>query len=425
MAIKAFSGYKPHAGQAAFHRLACRFAILLAGVRAGKTYAAAREFLRRVFADRHRKDGPLHYWCVAPTYGIGKVQLRELFSALGGETGELVASWRKTDRELRLVGDILIEFKTAERPENLVGVGLDGLWIDEAARLKPEAWLGGLRMRLSDHRGWTIFSTTPLGRNWFYYEVIRRAEEFSPISDPDYGMVRFHTADNTAVPGLVEEVEMARRTLPERYFRREYEADLTCFAGMVFDEFDPDIHVLSPRNRLGVQAAPAELVEVRAGVDWGFRNPGAIVVLGKDGDGAWYVLDEKVEAGLPVSAEAGPSWVGYARQLSRKYKIGRFACDPSGASFISAFRRAGLPAHPAENNVAAGIQAVATLLHADPQTGWPSLFIQPNCTHLLDEIGAYAWDDDTEGEQPQKVNDHAVDALRYALYSRPHAPAWW
>ncbi len=425
MSICLFNHYHPHPGQAAFHQLGTRFAVVLAGTRAGKTYAAAREFVRRVYFDRARKSGPLHYWCVAPTYGIGKTQLRELFATLGGETGELVASWAKTERELRLIGEVLIEFKTAERPESLVGVGLDGLWIDEAARLKSEAWLGGLRMRLSDRRGWAIFSTTPLGRNWFYDEVVRRADPDSPIYEPDHGLVRFRTVDNTAVPGLADEVEQARRTLPPRYFKREYEADLTSFAGMVFDEFDPDVHVVGPRNRLGLTALPRHFAEVRAGVDWGFRNPGAIVVLGRDGDHTWWVIAEDVRRGVPVSTSGGGCWVDIARTLHKRYGIRRFVCDPSGPAFIAAFRRAGLPAYTANNDVGAGVQTVATALHLDESSGRPRLLLGPDCGHLAHELSCYSWDEHAEGEQPRKDDDHAIDALRYALHTKPHAPAWW
>ena len=425
MAVQLFAGYQPHAAQKIFHRLRTRFAVVLAGTRGGKTYAAAREFLRRVYLDRAAKTGPLHYWCAAPTYGVGKTQLRELFSALGGEAGELVVSWMKSELELRLAGNVLIEFKTADRPEALVGVGLDGLWIDEAARLKSEAWLGGLRMRLSDRLGWAIFSTTPMGRNWFYHEIVRRADPGDPLFDPAYGLVRFRTAENTAVPGLAAEVELARRTLPARYFKREYEADLTSFAGMIFDEFDPQVHVLGPQNTLGLTAPPATFHEVRAGVDWGFRNPGAIVVLGRDGDGVWWAIAEEAQANLPVTINDGLCWVEIAKRLRRQYGITRFACDPAEPGNISMFRRAGLPAHAADNEVGAGIQTIATTLHLEPLQGKPGLLISAACPTLVRELSAYAWDDDSAGERPHKADDHTVDALRYALHSKAHAPAFW
>ena len=44
--------------------------------------------------------------------------------------------------------------------------------------------------------------------------------------------------------------------------------------------------------------------------------------------------------------------------------------------------------------------------------------IHPRCKHLIDEIQGYAWDPKAQerGEdKPVKTNDHACDALRYAL----------
>ena len=44
--------------------------------------------------------------------------------------------------------------------------------------------------------------------------------------------------------------------------------------------------------------------------------------------------------------------------------------------------------------------------------GKHSLFVFKNCVHLIDELRGYYWGD---GEQPQKVNDHTIDALRYIV----------
>ena len=132
--IHLFKSYRPHAGQRRLHRLGTRFAAVCAGVRSGKTHGTAREFLRRVFADRFWKEGPLHYWAVAPTYDLCSIQQREILAVLDSHQARLVTADGKKERRLKLAGDILIEFKSAHRPEMLVGVGLDGLWLDEAAR---------------------------------------------------------------------------------------------------------------------------------------------------------------------------------------------------------------------------------------------------------------------------------------------------
>lgn len=402
--------YHPHARQLEFHTQAKRFAALAAGARGGKTMAAAQEAFKRIMLDRRRKKGKLHYWFVAPTLQIGKVQIDEFLRLLGGANGPLVKQYLSSERELRLHDDILIEFKTAERPDNLVAVGLDGLWLDEAARIKADAWLGNLRMRLADKQGWAIFSTTPLGRNWFYKHIVEPAR----AGRPDFSLHTWPTIDNTAVPGLRAEVERARRELPEAYFRREFEASFDAFIGQIYPEFSHEKHV--------VDQLPPHVVETRYGIDWGFRHPCAVLVLQRDGNGVWWVVDERVREGVLVQGD-GPDWIGQARDLERLYGRGNWFCDPSAPAYIQSFRRAGLLARPAVNDVAAGIQTVARALHV--LDGGPGLLIHRRCVQTIAALINYRWDPQGDGEEPLKEDDHAVDALRYALHTPRHRPAAW
>lgn len=420
MLIHLFKDYRPHAGQRRLHAGATRFVSVCAGVRSGKTHGVAREFLRRIYADRFWKSGSLHYWAVAPTHDLTGVQQREILEVLGASKGGLVTALRKSERQLELKSDILIEFKSAHRPERLVGVGLDGLWIDEAARIDNEAWKGQLRMRLSDRLGWGLFSTTPLSRNWFYNEIWQRGEAENSLYDPHYSNVHFTTAQNTALPHLKKEVAQARRELPARYFAREYMASFEAFVGQVYEEFDRKIHLATPEQ------LPKSFDEVRVGVDWGFRNPGAMIVVGLDGDGTWWAVEEFYKQRLPVdSPTAGVSWVSVAKKMAEQWRPAAFLCDPSRPEHIRAFCAAGLPAKAADNHVAAGIQRVATLLHVEAGSS-PRLRFLQSLTQLLSEIVNYRWrEDDPAAEEPVKENDHALDALRYALSAKPHKPGFW
>jgi phage terminase large subunit len=53
--------------------------------------------------------------------------------------------------------------------------------------------------------------------------------------------------------------------------------------------------------------------------------------------------------------------------------------------------------------------------------GKPSLFIHPRCTNLIEELQYYRWNepkvDKPVKEEPMKIHDHAVDALRYFVYT--------
>jgi hypothetical protein len=71
------------------------------------------------------------------------------------------------------------------------------------------------------------------------------------------------------------------------------------------------------------------------------------------------------------------------------------------------------------NEVLAGINRVGEYFQQN------KLYICSNCTNLIEEIHGYKWDDkavDGAKEKPVKVADHACDALRYLIMSRPVTP---
>jgi phage terminase large subunit len=78
----------------------------------------------------------------------------------------------------------------------------------------------------------------------------------------------------------------------------------------------------------------------------------------------------------------------------------------------------------ADNGVMDGIRTVSSLLGAG------RLKVHASCTGLLSEFGVYAWDEKSAGkgdDKPVKLEDHSLDALRYALRTtealwRPHIP---
>lgn len=423
--VALFEGYEPHDGQRQLHESGAQRLAVTAGRRGGKTYGGGREFLRRVFKDleqlqergeadwsRPRKFNDrtkplLHYWLVAPTYDHTGYQMREVYEALGAPDSPLVLEDRPSAYELWLKGGIKIEQKSAERPERLVAAGLDGAWFDEAARFKEDTWSDHARPALSDNQGWALFTTTPLGTsNWYYEEIWSKTES---DDHPDYRGVKFHTADNTAVPGLQEEVERARRELPDAMFRRNYRADFHAFKGQIYTEFFAESpHVVSK--------VPVEFVRRLGCIDWGWSNPGVLLEVGIDADGRWWVYDEHYHRDMLKTPPDGGSptgtWLGVFRAAMRR-GVERFWADPSEPETIETFRQHGIPVRPALNTVAPGIDAVKTMFHDG--SGSPQLRIHERCRTLIREVGSYKWKDDKE--EPVKENDHGPDALRYGVYT--------
>lgn len=423
--VDLWKDYDPHDKQYAFHRSRARFKSLCAGRRGGKTYAAAREFVRRILDDLavalasgrtwtvprrwHPAPKPfLHYWAVAPTYALGLIQQRELTEILQDHP-EIILRWNAN--EIWLVGGILIEFKSADNPLRLVGAGLSGAWLDEAARAKGNVWNDSLRPALSDRRGWALFSTTPTGRNWFHREIWVHGL----ANEPGYENFHFVSSDNVRAPELAAEVEEARRTMPAKYFARNYLASFDAFDGQVYEELSRPVHMVRP-DRIPVHTFRRGV----GGGDYGFSNPGTLYRCGIDGDGTWWVWHEDYARRVPSYVDPpGDSWVKRALAAQRKGVTSQW-WDPANPGHIDMLVANGVSAYGADNDVSAGIQSLSTLLHVNPATKRPGIYISSDCVHLFNELEGYHYEVDKDGretERPAKVDDHGPDALRYAVHS--------
>lgn len=170
--------------------------------------------------------------------------------------------------------------------------------------------------------------------------------------------------------------------------------------GLIYDSWDSGIFVT---------AEPFSPITVIAGVDKGYPNPSAIIVLGADSDGKIRVLDEFYRGSV-----LDVDLITEAKRLKDKYKIEYFMVDPSCSELIAKFKYNNLAAMPANNAVQPGINCVASYLRILGD-GKSAITISPACRNLIDEFSAYRWNDHTTKEEPVKENDHALDALRYGL----------
>ena len=57
-------------------------------------------------------------------------------------------------------GAFIVSAKSAQYPERLVGEGLSGVILSEAAKLKDKIWPKYIRPTLADYNGWSFHSST-------------------------------------------------------------------------------------------------------------------------------------------------------------------------------------------------------------------------------------------------------------------------
>jgi len=145
------------------------------------------------------------------------------------------------------------------------------------------------------------------------------------------------------------------------------------------------------------------------GVDWGTATPGAAVVLRFLPNETWHVVEE-----IHVADKLPSWWKDKIAELWSKWKVDVVWCDPEDPGRAGELREEGIPARKANNEVHRGIRSVASAIKQK------RFLVDRSCPTTAAQIASYHWAEDSKGvrrEQPAKENDHAVDAVRYAIHS--------
>ena len=240
---KADFNWTPHrGGQRAVVDSERRHRVISCGRRWGKTELAAHEAVRYAV-----KSSDTLVWWVAPTYKetkIGYNAVEDVARQL--EFVDADDCNRSPPQSIRFDGDPVsdsrIEFRSADRDGGLVGVGLDLLVIDEAAKVPERAWKKELRPTLIDTEGDMIAISTPEGKNWFYEWYERGQND----NDDTVQSWQRSTYENPHVSD--KEINAMRDEMPQRIFEQEILAKFTDAEGGVFTGVDEHVaeHAYTP-----------------------------------------------------------------------------------------------------------------------------------------------------------------------------------
>ena len=177
--------------------------------------------------------GPCKILWVSPVYSQSSKVLKELMQAIGGSG--IVKSCNYSDNYVSLKNGTEIFFRSAERYDNIRGMTMDYGIIDEAAFCKDEAWTEAIKPVFLVKGKKVLFISTPKGSNYFknLYQL--------GLSE-DYPNYKSYTGSSFDTPFIdSEEIEDARRTLPENVFRQEYLAEFIDSGGEVFANINKNL----------------------------------------------------------------------------------------------------------------------------------------------------------------------------------------
>lgn len=299
------------------------------------------------------------------------------------------------------------------------GLTLAGAMVDEAG-VVVESFFNMLYSRLSVKGAKLWLTANPEGPNhWLKVKWLDRArlwvKKDGSIEVNEQGLdlhrYTFMLEDNPALDP--EYVQRLKETYTGVFHRRFIESEWVMAEGIIFPNFDPTHHVV-PWHKL-----PEMSQIMAAGVDYGTMNPTAVIILGLGVDGNLYAVDEWSYSGRDhkplTDKQLADRLVTFLEQDhapgdDRQPDV--LIVDPSAKNFSVELTLRGMRVIPADNDVTYGIRTVASLFGG-------YLYVSDRCKRLINELPSYAWDEkalDLHGkEQPIKVHDHAVDALRYAV----------
>ena len=180
-------------------------------------------------------NAPVKILFVAPVYSQVTRVHKEIIQAISGSG--LVKQNNFSENYLELYTGSTITFRSAERYDNIRGGTYDFACLDEASFIKQEAWVEAIKPTLLVRGKKVVMASTPSGKNWFYELAM-----LGQSSDhPEYRFYRGTSYDTPFISN--EEIEEARRTVPEKIFKQEYLAEFLDGGGEVFSnltaiEFD-------------------------------------------------------------------------------------------------------------------------------------------------------------------------------------------
>ncbi len=410
-----FMDYKPHYGQSKLHfpeKDTARFFVMVCGRRFGKTTASAME------ATFYASQPNMRIWLVGLSYDKADLMFREIWQKMViGHANDIDRASEK-ERYIRFKWGTVVEAKSADNPDSLVGEGLDLLIIDEAAKVKRKIWDMYLSPTLSDRKGKGIFITTPEGFNWIYdlYLLGQEDDLWESHQAPSWD-------NHFAFPNGKKDqfLQERKRNMDKEVYDQEYGAKFTSFAGRVYPferELDVGHYPYNPN------------FPTFCSIDFGYRMPAVGWFQTHRVGGIWHInmIDEIIHKKNVKTDELA------LKIKAKPYNVLKYFGDPagmqaqgqSGLGDIEIFRRNGIVVNTKRDktskSIASGISHVRSFI--ENAQSERHFHVNKNCTGIMMDLENYRYPEPKEGAdlkpEPLKdgFHDHGCDMIRYFFINR-------
>jgi hypothetical protein len=267
----------------------------------------------------------------------------------------------------------------------------EGIW----AAVKPAVDSGGSFVGVS----------TPNGTDNAFYRL------YSDEST-GFGKLKLHYKQH---PERGEEWESgARQGLSEARWRQEYEVDFEVLADRVYDEFDPNLHILKEPFTWRRDAG-----RTFRSIDFGYHHP--YVVWGRlSPEGDLTIFSEWEGDGATVDQLAAAIRAIEERLQIEEKDITWTAGDPAGAarsdtgiSPVERLKELGFKVIWRQSEILTGVELVKSMLR--DAAGQVRLRFAREVEKTIYHLRHYRWEPGTDRPLKDGAHDHAMDALRYLI----------
>jgi len=231
----------------------------------------------------------------------------------------------------------------------------------------------------------------------------------SRLADNEYLM-----RDDSYVKNLMKQDKIDRKAL--------LEGDWDILKGQFFEEWRYDLHVCKPYK------IPDWWSHVRC-MDWGYTKPAAVLWIAFDDMGDAWVYRE-----LIVTKTSDTDLTALITDLTGKQHIDYTVADPSmwsisqyerGESIAYRMSAAGVSLIKGDNNRVAGWNLIHSYLNhkeSEEKSIKTKLHVFDTCTYLIETLPGLIHDEHHPEDLDTHGDDHAADALRYGLMTKPILP---
>jgi len=350
------------------------------------------------------------------------------------------AKWREQEKEWRFPSGARIEFGYAETRNDALryqGQAYTWIGIDELPQYPTvDIWndlRGSLRSTDPSIPTYMRASGNPgnIGSPWVKEMFIDPAEPNTPFKIMVETPAGPKFIERRYIPSKLSDNPYLTRTdaylvmlasLPEMQRRQWLEGDWDAFDDAAFPEFRRSIHVVEPFE------IPKSWVRFRA-CDWGYSSPACVLWFAVDFEGVLWVYREFYTQGK-VADEFANMILAMEQSENIRYgildaSVWQRRGDP-GPSIAERMIQSGCrwrPSDRTQNSRVAGKMELHRRLKINELTEKPSLRIFSNCKNLIRTLPQLPLDKNNMEDVDTKAEDHAYDALRYGIMSRPISPS--